>query len=299
MTRLFVERRLRKARQVGTKGRSIRQQSPSPKPMPVTILALMSALLYLAATGLQILHISQQRKQIDPAVLWLGSAALACHGLTAWQNLFYDGALDLGFYKVSALIFLFINLAGLLSLLRRPLQNLLVFLYPMSAISVLISAFSPSQATDLSTQSGGILLHIGSSVLAYAMLTLAAIQSGLVAIQDRHLKQRRTRGIVQVLPPLQLMETMLFELIWAGVILLSVSIVSGFIFVEDIFAQHLAHKTVLSIFAWILFSILLWGRYQLGWRSQTAVRFTIAGFILLMLAYFGSKMVLELVLQRV
>ena len=288
-----------KAGQIGTKVRSIRQQSPSPKPMPVTILALTSAILYLAATGLQILHISQQRQQIDRRVFWLGSAALLCHGVTAWQNLFYEGSLDLGFYKVSALIFLVINLACILSLLRRPLQNLLVILFPMSAVSVLISAFSPSTATDLTAHSGGILLHIGSSVLAYAMLTLAAIQAALVAIQDRHLKQRHTRGIVQVLPPLQLMETMLFELIWAGIILLTVSIVSGIVFVEDIFAQQLAHKTVLSIFAWILFSILLWGRYQLGWRSQTAVRFTIAGFFLLMLGYFGSKLVLELILQRV
>ena len=95
------------------------------------------------------------------------------------------------------------------------------------------------------------------------------------------------------------METMLFELIWAGVVLLTLSIVSGILFVDDLFAQHLVHKTVLAIFAWVLFSILLWGRYQLGWRSQTAVRFTLTGFALLMLAYFGSKMVLELVLQRV
>ena len=72
----------------------------------------------------------------------------------------------------------------------------------------------------------------------------------------------------------------------------------GILFVEDIFAQHLVHKTALTIVAWILFSILLWGRYKLGWRSQTAVRFTLAGFALLMLAYFGSKLVLELVLQR-
>jgi ABC-type uncharacterized transport system permease subunit len=267
--------------------------------MPVTILAPTAALLYLLATGLQLLHISQQRQQIDRNVFLLGLAALLCHALVAWDNLFYAGKLDLSFYKVSALIFLVVNLACVASLLRRPLQNLLVVLFPLSALSVLVSTFAPSSTTDLSSYSGGLLAHIGSSILAYAMLTLAAIQAGLVAVQEYHLKHKQTRGIIQVLPPLQLMETMLFELIWAGVVLLTLSIVTGILFVDDFFAQHLVHKTVLTILAWVLFSILLWGRYQLGWRSQTAVRFTLAGFALLMLAYFGSKMVLELVLQRV
>jgi ABC-type uncharacterized transport system permease subunit len=94
------------------------------------------------------------------------------------------------------------------------------------------------------------------------------------------------------------MEAMLFELLWIGVALLTIAIVSGAVFVDDIFAQHLVHKTVLTIAAWLLFSTLLWGHYKLGWRSKTAVRFTLTGFALLMLAFFGSKLVLELILQR-
>ncbi|HBX74397.1 MAG TPA: cytochrome C biogenesis protein, partial [Halieaceae bacterium] len=129
-------------------------------------------------------------------------------------------------------------------------------------------------------------------------LTLAAVQAVLVAIQDRQLKQHRATGIVSFLPPLQLMETMLFELVWMGVVLLTVAIATGFLFVDDFFAQHLVHKTVLTLVAWIIYSTLLWGRYQLGWRSQTAARFTIGGFLLLMLAFLGSKLVLELLLQR-
>ena len=95
------------------------------------------------------------------------------------------------------------------------------------------------------------------------------------------------------------METMLFEILWVGLILLTLAIGSGMLFLEDIFAQHLVHKTVLTICAWALFATLLWGRHQLGWRSQTAVRFTLAGFLVLMLGYFGSKLVLEVILQRV
>jgi ABC-type uncharacterized transport system permease subunit len=144
-----------------------------------------------------------------------------------------------------------------------------------------------------------MLLHIGSSVLAYAVLTIAACQAGAVAAQDYQLRHRHTRGLVQILPPLQLMESILFELLWVGLIFLTVAIGSGMVFLEDIFAQHLVHKTVLTIAAWLLFATLLWGHHQLGWRSQTAVRFTLSGFAVLMLGYFGSKLVLEVILQRV
>ena len=260
-------------------------------------LAPIAALLYLAATGLHLLHISQQRQALGGSVIALGLIALLCHSVVAWQSVIRPEGINLGFYKISAIIFLVINVACVLSMTKRPLQNLLVVLFPLSAMSVLVSAYAPDTsaiATDLPT---GLLIHISSSILAYAVLTLAAAQAALVAAQDFQLRHRHTLGIVQILPPLQLMESMLFELLWVGVGLLTISIFSGFIFLDDMFAQQVVHKTVLTILAWLLFSVLLWGRTQLGWRSQTAVRFTLAGFVMLMLAFFGSKMVLEVILQ--
>ena len=265
--------------------------------MSVTLIAPLCALLYLAATGLQLLHLSQRRQPIDRRVVLLGLAALASHAIIVWLTAFPSQGVELGFFKIAALLFLVINLACITTLTRRPLQNLLIVLFPLSALAVLVSTFAPD-TTAASTLSGGIILHVSSSLLAYAVLTLAAVQAAVVALQDHQLKHRHTRGIIQVLPPLQLMEAMLFELLWIGVALLTIAIVSGTIFVEDIFAQGLVHKTVLTIAAWLLFSTLLWGHYRLGWRSKTAVRLTLAGFALLMLAFFGSKLVLELVLQR-
>ena len=208
-----------------------------------------------------------------------------------------DGV-DLGFFKVAALIALVINFACVTSLTRRPLQNLLIVLFPLSALTVLVATFAPDTTPLLRHLSGGMILHISSSILAYAVLTLAAIQASVLALQDHQLKNRHTRGIIQILPPLQLMEAMLFELLWIGVALLTIAIVSGVVFIEDIFTQSLVHKTSLTIAAWLLFSTLLWGHYQLGWRSKTAVRFTLVGFGLLMMAFFGSKLVLELILHR-
>jgi ABC-type uncharacterized transport system permease subunit len=266
--------------------------------MSISLLAPLCALLYLAATGLQILRLSQRRQQIDRGVFALGLLALVFHAIIVWEIVFHSEGVDLGFFKIAALLFLVINLACITSLTRRPLQNLLVALFPLSALAVLVSTFAPDTAPLLSHLSGGMVLHISSSILAYAVLTLAAVQAAVLALQDRQLKHRHTSGIIQILPPLQLMEGMLFELLWIGLALLTIAILSGAVFVEDIFAQSLVHKTVLTIVAWLLFSTLLWGHYQLGWRSKTAVRLTLAGFTMLVLAFFGSKLVLELILQR-
>ena len=89
-----------------------------------------------------------------------------------------------------------------------------------------------------------------------------------------------------------------FQLGFFGFILLSVGLLTGFLYLEDMFAQHLVHKTVLSMVAWIAFAVLLWGRFRFGWRGRTAIRWTLIGFAVLMLAYFGSKAVVELILQR-
>ncbi|MDG2046562.1 MAG: cytochrome c biogenesis protein CcsA [Halioglobus sp.] len=266
--------------------------------MPISLLAPLCALLYLAATGLQLRHLSQQHTGLDRGVFALGLFALAFHMLIVWKIVFPSEGVDLGIFKVAALISLVINMACVTSLTRRPLQNLLVVLFPLSALTVLVATFAPDTIPLQARLSAGMILHISSSILAYAILTLAAIQATVLALQDHQLKNRQTRGIVKVLPPLQLMEAMLFELLWIGVVLLTIAIASGAVFIDDIFKQSLVHKTTLTIAAWLLFSTLLWGHYQLGWRSHTAVRFTLVGFGLLVLAFFGSKLVMELILHR-
>jgi len=104
--------------------------------------------------------------------------------------------------------------------------------------------------------------------------------------------------MVQVLPPLTTMERVLFELIWAGMVLLTLSILSGFLFLDNMFAQHLVHKTILSLAAWVIFAILLLSHHILGWRGMRAVRWTLGGCLVLLIAYFGSKFVLEILLSR-
>jgi ABC-type uncharacterized transport system permease subunit len=141
-------------------------------------------------------------------------------------------------------------------------------------------------------------VHILSSIIAFSLLTIAALQAILLAIQEQQLRNHPSKRFIQTLPPLQTMESLLFQMIATGILFLTVSLISGFVFIEDLFAQYLVHKTILAIVAWVTFSGLLIGRIKYGWRGQTAVKWTLAGFSLLLLAYFGSKLVLEVILQR-
>ena len=260
--------------------------------------ALAASCLYIVVAFLQARR-TVRRSEASPSPIYaLAAAAVLLHGYAAIAGLRSPEGINFGLFKAGSLIFWLINISLLLSLLRRPLQNLMVILFPLAAVVVIIAMIAPGNASPIEDLSKGLLLHIGSSVLAYAVLSIAALQAAAVAVQDYQLRHHHTRGLVKLLPPLQLMESMLFEIVWVGLILLTVAIGSGFFFVDNFFAQHLVHKTVLTLCAWLLFATLLWGRHQLGWRAQTAVRFTLGGFAALMLGYAGSKFVLELVLQR-
>jgi hypothetical protein len=144
----------------------------------------------------------------------------------------------------------------------------------------------------------GLQIHILLSLLAYSLLAIAAIQSILLAIQNHHLHHHHPGGFIRALPPLAIMEGLLFQIIGLGFVFLSASLISGFMFLEDLFGQQVAHKTLLAIAAWGLFAALLLGRWRFGWRGRIAIRWTLGGFFALALAYFGSKLVLELILGR-
>ncbi len=265
--------------------------------MSIAFIAVIAALLYLAAAGVQLANALQKNPGLNRSVLIITCFALACHLALTGDSVLGSSGLNFGFFPLLSLIFLAVNVACMIALAWRPLENLLIALFPLSAIAVLIATLGPDTAAAQQLPLG-VAAHVGSSVVAYSLLTLAAIQATLLAAQDAQLRKHQIGGLLAALPPLQMMESMLFELIWVGVIALTLSIASGFVFMDDIFAQHLVHKTVLSIVAWLLFSLLLWGHHRLGWRSQTAVRLTVGGFTVLMLAFLGSKLVLELVLER-
>jgi len=232
-----------------------------------------------------------------PALL-AGFVALGLHAWLLQHGIFDEQGLRLGLANMVSLAAASIVLLLLLAALLRPVENLGIVVLPMAALGVAFAQWGPVPGTQAAMIAPGLQLHIVLSIIAYALLSIAVLQAGLLAIQEHHLRARKPGGFIRALPPMQTMEQLLFQIVGLGFVVLSLSLLSGFVFIEDLFAQHLVHKTALSLVAWSVFAMLLWGRYRFGWRGRTAIYWTLAGFVFLLLAYFGSKVVLELILQR-
>ncbi len=224
-----------------------------------------------------------------------GFLAVALHTVALHGLLFVPGGLDLGFFEVASLVGWQVALVVLIATWRFPVAGLSVILLPLVAVTTLLPIWFESSSVIV--EPGWRLeSHILLSLLAYSLLTVAAVQVLVVVAQERQLRAHRTGGWIGALPPLETMETLLFRLIATGFVLLTLALATGLVFIEDLLAQHLVHKTVLSVAAWAAFGILLWGRWRRGWRGRVAQRWTLAAFVTLALAYFGSKLVLELLL---
>ena len=137
------------------------------------------------------------------------------------------------------------------------------------------------------------LTHLILSVLTFSVLSLAALQSVLLALQDWMLRKKRFLSFFNTLPPIETMETLLFHLIGFGFALLTLLILTSFIFYHHMVSAMLIQKTLFGIASWIVFGVLLWGRLYLGWRGRTLISWTLAGVVLLTLAYFSSKFIIE------
>jgi ABC-type uncharacterized transport system permease subunit len=258
----------------------------------ILYLLTSAALTARLAAGVSGFHVSRA------TVLLLGFGGLVLHGVVLYPELMTGRGLNMGFFNAASLVALLMVGLLLLVALRQPVENLGIPVLPIAAVTLILGFWNPGHHQDITSTNWQLDMHILFSVLAYSLFALAAVQALLLQCQDRHLRDRRPGGFVRALPPLEIMERLLFQMIGTGFALLTAALLTGFVFLQDIFAQHLVHKTVLSIISWVLFGILLWGRWKFGWRGRTAIRWTLSGFAFLILAYFGSKFVLELILHR-
>lgn len=225
-----------------------------------------------------------------------GVAALVVHTVALVQLLaFQDG---FNFLTIGLLIALIGNLVLWVSNRDKDLSLLLAIAFPAAAIVMAANALSPDSLILLHSPSLGTSLHILIASVAYSLFTAACGVGVLLAIQEYQLKHHNLRQLLRV-PSLQVLERLMFEFIWAAFILLTITIGTGFYFIEDMFAQHLVHKTFFTLASWLVFAGLLLGHHLLGWRGKLAVKITIGGFVLLMLGYFGSKIVLEFLIGAV
>lgn len=215
-------------------------------------------------------------------------AGFAAHsGLIA--SIFMSG-MHFSFFNSLALFAWIITGLLMLSTLRWPLGSLGILVYPIAGLcAALFGLTAGSQSSNSASFSLPLQLHIISSVFAYSMLSLAGLQAMILAVQDHQLHHHKPGGFVRSLPPLQTMERLMFRVIGAGFILLSFALISGFVVVDHWFT----HKIIFSLIAWLIFAVLLIGRWKAGWRGRKAIRFILSGISFLILAFFGSKLVFE------
>jgi len=262
-------------------------------------LSFLSAALYLA-----VLFIPSRWRTLGAG---LSVFAWLLHGATLWGSVFSSDALRVGFaVMLSSALWVTVSVY-LLENRNFSLEGLKFLLLPPVALATVLPALFPGALISLAGKTTMFPWHVAVALLAYGTLTIAAFHALMMTLQDKHLHKLRAKPlsprlnqIVDNLPPLMKMEKILFRLISLGFVLLTMTVLSGVIFSEQVLgvAFKWDHKTILSLFSWLLFAVLLAGRHWRGWRGKTVLSFTLSGFLTLLLAYVGSHFVLEVVLHR-
>jgi ABC-type uncharacterized transport system permease subunit len=260
---------------------------------------ILAIVFYMAAAGLLYNSIRHRSAGWRKLSLGFAFAGVLFHAGVQINHWFLGQQMDVSLPHLMSLCALVIMLLLISSAFTRStLYDAGLVALPIAVAVLLLEWILPHNVMPLKEVSAGIAVHLVSSVTAFGILSIAGVYALFVAIIDHFLRHHHLNPLVRTLPALEVMEHLLFKLIPVGFVLLTISLLSGILFINDIFAQHLVHKTILSILAWLVFGLLLWGRWKYGWRGSLAVRMTLAGMILLILSYFGTKLVLEIILGK-
>lgn len=266
------------------------------------LLTSLAAFLYLACLILVINHLRTRMQNAQSSVpsskenlyLLIWSVALLVHITALHYPLIAGKVMTLNFVTVGSYVMWLINLILFITTLKREIEILAVIIFPITLIALVATLIVNPHINPFINMKSGLGVHILFSLLGFSMLMLASFQALLLAVQNNQLHRHQNSAMLRTLPALEDMEHLLFRFIAIGVSLLSIGLLSGFYFLDNLFGANIAHKTILSIIAWLIFSILLYGRWIYGWRGRKAVHWTLAGFAILMLAFFGTKIIQEL-----
>nr|CAA6825039.1 MAG: Phosphohydrolase [uncultured Thiotrichaceae bacterium] len=261
----------------------------------ITSLAALAWIATWLAIALRLRKQTGRETERTPSLTLLNTCwllGLILHGTSLLLPWLESGPVAINLLESLSIVAWFTTFLLFLAHIKRPLETMGLIVIPCTLLVLILVSTLAKSGNSIALQNG-LGLHIILSLLAYSMLALATLQALLLATQNRFLHNHKPNGFIRKLPPLQDMESLLFQLISAGVILLTLGLISGLIYLDGLFGHQVAHKTILSILAWITFSTLLFGHWRYGWRGKIAIRWTVAGFTLLMFAFWGSKFVIE------
>lgn len=259
------------------------------------MIALALSLFAISMYGMAAQQLAARAAEPEAAArwLWLALPAVLVHGLLHALQ----GPPDLHFFAALSLVGL--GMAALTAALgpAQRVEALGIIVFPLAAAALAAYAWfgGGPPRHDLSWP---LRLHALLALLAYATLAVATLLALMLWAQEHALRRRHLGPWLKVMPPLTQMETLSFRTLTAAFALLSLTLLTGVVFVDDLFAQDLGHKTVLSLLSWGVLGVLLTGHWRWGWRGPRAAKLTLIAMTLLLLAFFGSKFVYELVLQR-
>ncbi|MDE1338231.1 cytochrome C assembly family protein [Vibrio aestuarianus] len=261
------------------------------------LIAIVAAILYFLSIATIVPGLVNQTGIRTKSVLLTAICALAFHAWLLSDLILDTSGQNLSMLNVASLISFIISLVMSAAMLKTRLWFLLPVVYSFAAINLSAAAFLPSTFITHLEHNPKLLVHISLALFSYSTLSIGALYAVQLAWLDYKLKKKKMLTINPNLPPLLMVERQLFKIILIGNVLLTGTLITGFGFVQDMFAQGKAHKGILSFIAWIVYSVLLWGHYHKGWRGRKVTWFAVAGATLLTLAYFGSRFVREIILN--
>ena len=259
---------------------------------------------YLAAASLEWRQLAPATGGSAPAIAmlarWLPLGALAGHAVLIAQAVFTGSGLDLSLANALSAVAGLTALFAWLGAWTRALPGLTLVALPVAALGALLPLLFANPHRLSLTDEPWAALHIAVALVAYALLIIAALQALLLMSIERRLHRGDAVPRSDAAPPLLTLEAFLFRLVGVGYALLTLTLVSGVLFSERLFGTPitLSQKTVFSVLGWLVFGGLLFGRHRYGWRGRVALRWVLAGSGLLLLAYVGSKFMLEVILHR-
>lgn len=258
------------------------------------ITALLASLLYFYASAL-IWRKVQSSADLDirSKVIKVIFAAVVLHAYALNTTLWVDSHILFHLGNGLSLVALLGSAILLVTHLNKPTETLGIFIYPLAALNTMIP-LAMSSPVQLPLELGS---HVLISIAAYSIMGIATAQAILYAVQERNFKAKRLSKLMLALPPLQVMESTLLQLVRIGFIFLTFALISGVFFVENLFEQQLIHKTFFAILAWFVYGLFLFGHSKYGWRGQTAAKYTIWAYFLLIVSFIGTSIVLQFIVN--
>lgn len=256
--------------------------------------SILALIAYSLSLGLIVPNLVQKNSAYRRLALISAVVALVCHAIALKHQIFdVGGGQNLTLLNIGSIVGLMI--CSIMTIVASQGRGwfLLPIVYSFAMINLALASLLPSEFITHLETSPTIFIHIGLALFAYATLIIAALYALQLAWLDYQLKNKKVTFNGDM-PPLMSIERKMFHITQIGVVLLTLTLCTGLLYMDDIFSKENVHKAVLSIMAWFVYIVLLWGHYHEGWRGRRVIWFSFAGAFLLTLAYFGSRLVQEI-----